>query len=90
MRVPVILSGSVVPEKSRGTIDDRPAELVDLYPTIVKVAGTTQTLDSPGLYLLGDQKHIGTFCEYHDAGTPAYMWRTKKMETHPLYGQTFI
>ncbi len=78
VRVPVILSGSVVPEKSRGTIDDRPAELVDLYPTIIKVAGTTQSLDSPGLDLLGDQKHIGTFCEYHDAGTPAYMWRTKK------------
>jgi arylsulfatase A-like enzyme len=76
VRVPVILSGSVVPENLRGTIDDRPAELVDLYPTIVKAAGTTQELDSPGLDLLGNQKHIGSFCEFHDSGAPAYMWRT--------------
>ena len=76
IRVPIILSGSVVPENLHGTIDDRPAELVDLYPTIMKAAGTTQELDSPGLDLLGDQKHTGSFCELHDSGSPAYMWRT--------------
>ena len=78
IRVPVILSGSVVPEQLRGTIDDRPAELVDLYPTIMKAAGTTQELDSPGLDLLGNQEHTGSFCEFHDSGSPAYMWRTNK------------
>jgi arylsulfatase len=78
IRVPVILSGSVVPENLRGTIDDRLAGLVDLYPTIVKVAGTTQALDSPGLDLLGDKEHKGSFCEFHDAGAPAYMWRTRE------------
>ena len=76
VRVPVILSGTMVPENLRGTVDDRPAELVDLYPTIVKAAGTTQELNSPGLDLLGNQKHIGSFSEYHDSGSPAYMWRT--------------
>ncbi len=78
VRIPVLLSGSVVPEGLRGSIDNRPAELVDLYPTIAKVAGTTQQLISPGLDLLGDHKHKGSFCEFHDSGAPAYMWRTKK------------
>lgn len=72
------LSGSVVPENRRGTIDERPAELVDLYPTMVKVAGIKQELDSPGLDLLGNQKHIGSFSEYHDSHSPAYMWRNAK------------
>ena len=78
VRIPIILSGSVVPESRRGTIDERPAELVDLYPTMVKVAGITQELDSPGLDLLGIQKHIGSFSEYHDSHSPAYMWRNAK------------
>lgn len=78
VRVPLILSGSMVPEQKCGTIDDRPVELVDLYPTIVKAAGTTQELDSPGLDLLGPREHPGAFSKYHDSGAPAYMWRTPK------------
>ncbi len=78
VRVPVILSGSVVPEVLRGTIDHRPAELVDLYPTLTKVAGTKHQFNAPGLDLLSDQKRKGSFCEFHDSGAPAYMWRTEK------------
>ena len=78
VRVPILLSGTVIPEGLRGTIDNRPAELVDLYPTIAKIAGTKQKLSSPGLNLLGNDKHIGSFCEFHDSGAPAYMWRTKQ------------
>lgn len=78
VRVPILLSGSVVPEALRGTIDHRPAELVDLYPTLAKVAGTKHQFSAPGLDLLSDQKHKGSFCEFHDSGAPAYMWRTKK------------
>jgi len=78
VRVPILLSGSVVPEVFRGIIDDRPSELVDLYPTIVKIAGSKQQLNSPGLDLLSDRKHKGSFCELHESGSPAYMWRTKK------------
>lgn len=78
VRVPIILSGSVVPEDLLGTIDKRSAELVDLYPTIAKVAGTKQQLNSPGLDLLSNQKHKGSFCEFHDSGAPAYMWRTNQ------------
>lgn len=78
VRVPILLSGSVIPKGLRGTIDNRPAELVDLYPTIAKVAGTGQQLSSPGLDLLSHLHHKGSFCEFHDSGTPAYMWRTKQ------------
>ena len=78
VRVPIILSGSVVPENRRGTVDERPAELVDLYPTMAKVSGIKQELDSPGLDLLGYQKHIGSFSEYYDSHSPAYMWRNAK------------
>ncbi|NOR66839.1 MAG: sulfatase-like hydrolase/transferase [Woeseiaceae bacterium] len=38
VRVPLIVSGSAVPKKLRGHTDHRPAELVDLYPTILKAA----------------------------------------------------
>jgi len=78
VRVPILLSGTVVPWKLRGTIDNRPAELVDLYPTITKVAGTTNQFQIPGLDLLSDKEHKGSFCELHESGSPAYMWRTKK------------
>jgi arylsulfatase A-like enzyme len=78
VRVPLILSGSAVPENLHGTVDERPAELVDLYPTIAREAEVSMELKPPGLNLLDDQKHIGSFSEYHDSGAPAYMWRTKK------------
>jgi arylsulfatase A-like enzyme len=75
VRIPILLSGAVVPERLRGTIDHRPAELVDIYPTLVRAAGTNQEYHSPGLDLLGDQRHKASFCEFHDSGAPAYMWR---------------
>lgn len=78
VRVPILLSGSVVPENLRNTIDNRPAELLDIYPTLVKAAGTNQEILSPGLDLLSNQKHKASFCEFHDSGSPAYMWRTPK------------
>lgn len=77
VRIPIFLSGTVVPEKSRGSIDNRPAELVDLYPTIAKTAGTSHQFNTPGLDLLSDKKHKGSFCELHESDSPAYMWRTK-------------
>lgn len=78
VKVPLVLSGTVVPELTRGTIDNRLVELVDIYPTLAGIAGVNQQVNSPGLDLLGEQGHIGSFCEYHDGGAPAYMWRTKK------------
>ena len=39
VRVPLILSGSAIPEQLRGTTEHRPVELVDLYPTLLGAAG---------------------------------------------------
>jgi len=77
VRVPVILSGSAVPQARRGTIDDRPVELLDLLPTISRVAGITAPAGLPGVDLLGGDRHLASFCEFHDSGAPAYMWRKK-------------
>ena len=76
VRVPLILAGSVVPSDRRGAVDERPAELVDILPTIAKTAGVTLPANLPGLDLLGEKKHAASFCEFHDADGPAWMWRT--------------
>jgi arylsulfatase A-like enzyme len=76
VRVPLILAGSVVPEARRGSRDERPAELVDVLPTIARVAGAPLPAGLPGLDLLGAKQHAASFCEFHDADGPAYMWRT--------------
>lgn len=83
VRVPLILSGSVIPKEKRGTVDDRAAELVDIIPTITNILGAQQNPMLPGLDLLGDKKKLGGFCEFYGGapnrmyGTPAYMWRKK-------------
>ena len=56
VRVPLILSGSVVPEELRGTVDDRPAELVDLIPTIQETLQIKTDPRQPGLNLLGEKR----------------------------------
>jgi arylsulfatase len=77
VRVPLIFSGSAVPEKLRGTRDHRPAELVDLYPTLLAAAGIEVPQQSAGLNLLSDQKRPASFCALHERRTEAaFMWRT--------------
>lgn len=82
VRVPMILAGSYIPEDRRGTVDDRPAELIDLVPTLSAAAGLPENLMLPGFDLLGREQRRGTFCEFHGKGAtaphsaPAYMWRT--------------
>lgn len=81
VRVPLIVSGSVVPEEKRGTVDRRPAELIDIIPTITDTLGIQGNPRLPGLSLLGDQQKLGSFTEFYGGapnrqfGTPAYMWR---------------
>jgi arylsulfatase A-like enzyme len=76
VRVPIILSGSVIPTARRGVVDDRPAELVDLFATLLGVAGANAPQGIQGFDLLNEPKRQASFCEFHDAGAPAYMWRT--------------
>jgi arylsulfatase A-like enzyme len=78
VRVPLILSGGALPAALRGRADDRPAELCDLYPTLARVAGVRPKAALPGADLLAPPAKSGSFCEYHDSGSPAYMWRNRE------------
>lgn len=85
VRVPLILSGSVVPANRRGEISDMTASLVDVLPTLLAGAGVEPPIIYPGINLLDeDQKNVGSYAEYHGAGcekperAPALMWRTEE------------
>lgn len=76
VRVPIILSGSILPDNLRNTTDHRPAELVDIYPTILNLAGIKQPPEGVGLNLLGGEKHIAGFSAIHQHPEQAsFMWR---------------
>ena len=76
-RVPMILGGTAIPDSLKGTIDHRPAELVDLFPTILAVAQTKSTQVRPGADLLSKPTKQAGFCELHERkDTASYMWRT--------------
>jgi arylsulfatase A-like enzyme len=78
VRVPLIVSGSAVPKQLRGQTDHRPAELVDLYPTILKTAEINIPGNPVGLNLLGSKKRPASFCGLHERKEEvAFMWRTK-------------
>ena len=81
VRVPLIVSGSALDKGLRGKVDGRPAELVDIIPTICDVAGIKADPRMPGYSLLREPKRSGAFCEMHGGGpegvqpAPAWMWR---------------
>lgn len=68
VRVPLIICGSAVPASAGGLVDDRPAELVDILPTLVEAAGGTPDPRLPGRSLLGPPGRCGAFCEMHGSG----------------------
>lgn len=82
VRVPLIISGNAVVPELHGMVSDRPAELIDLVPTLCDTAGIPT--DLPGENLFEAPVREGTFCEYHGGGmdeenpAPSYMWRTSK------------
>ena len=83
IRVPLLISGTGVPDLLRGSTDDRPAELVDVLPTLIAIAGGQAEPELPGRSLLSTQCRIATFTEMHGKGyenlqaAPAYCWRKK-------------
>jgi len=80
VRVPLILAGPGT--RQQGTVDERPAELVDVLPTLLSVAEQTTPPQLPGASLLAEPARAGSFSEMHGTGyekaqkAPAYMWRT--------------
>jgi len=78
VRVPIILSGSALSEELRGQVDKRPAELVDVYPTLLKAAGINVPAYAVGEDLLRETGVRGAnFCGLHErADEAAFMWRT--------------
>lgn len=67
VRVPVIISGSALPKQWKGKVDKRPAELVDVYPTLLKVAGITVPEKVVGINLLNkDESREASFCALHE------------------------
>jgi arylsulfatase A-like enzyme len=82
VRVPLMVAGPGVPTHLSGTVDDRPAELVDVLPTLLSVAGEATPPEFPGASLLAEPVRAGCFTEMHGTGyekvqkAPAYMWRT--------------
>jgi arylsulfatase A-like enzyme len=77
-----MVAGPNVLAHLRGTDDYRPAELVDVLPTLLSVAGETIPPEFPGASLLDEPVRAGCFTEMHGTGyekiqkPPAYMWRT--------------
>jgi arylsulfatase len=78
VRVPLVLSGTALPEGFRGRTDPRPAELLDVYPTLLKAAGIEVPATAEGLDLLGQGEYREAgFCGLHEKPDEAsFMWRT--------------
>lgn len=78
VRVPLIISGSALPEEFRRKVDKRPAEVIDIYPTLLKAAGLEISDELPGIDLLSSESRPANFCALHERkNEAAFMWRTE-------------
>ncbi|MGQ1783633.1 MULTISPECIES: sulfatase family protein [unclassified Saccharicrinis] len=79
VRVPIIISGAALPEDWKGKEDARPAELVDIYPTLLKAAGIEVPEKSAGMNLLEkNATRKASFCALHERKDEAsFMVRTQ-------------
>jgi len=79
VRVPMVLSGTYIDKTKKGTVDERNVQLTDIYTTLQHVAGVEKSPYLSGLDLLNPaENRSGTFCDMHEEGRPAYMWRNKE------------
>jgi arylsulfatase len=82
VRVPMIVAGPGVDRS--GIVDERPAELVDVLPTLLDAAGEDIPDALPGFSLLSDFSRTASFAEMHGRGyeeyqrAPDVMFRTKE------------
>ena len=59
------------------TVDSRPAELVDIYTTLMHFVGEQVPEELPGIDLLDGETRTANFCALHERPTEAaFMWRT--------------
>jgi arylsulfatase A-like enzyme len=79
VRVPMIISGSALPNEWKGKLDARPAELVDVYPTLLKAAGIEVPQKAVGINLLDkNETREASFCALHEREKEAsFMVRTQ-------------
>ena len=79
VRVPIIIAGSALPEEWKGKKDTRPAELVDVYPTLLKAAGSEVPEKAAGINLLNkNETREASFCALHEReNEAAFMVRTE-------------
>lgn len=81
VRVPLAISGPGIAPDRCGEVA-APAELVDLLPTILTLAGVPVPAYLPGRDLMAGPARYGSFAEMHGSGAetlqaaPIYMWRT--------------
>lgn len=81
VRVPLIIANKTITESKSGSIDTRPAELVDILPTLLDIAEEDTPSYLSGRSLLKDPCRQGQFAEFHGSGYheeqygPKYMWR---------------
>jgi arylsulfatase len=80
VRVPFIIAGSALPKEWKGKEDTSPAELVDVYPTLLKAAGIEVPEKAVGINLLDkNETRSATFCALHERKDEAsFMVRTQK------------
>lgn len=94
VRVPLILAGPTVPATAKGTRDSRPAELVDLFPTLLEATGQPVPDTLPGENLLMPGTRVAAYSEMHGNGSdpiqraPALMWRNKDWKLIVFYDGT--
>jgi choline-sulfatase len=76
--VPFVMTG---PGVTPGRVEDGPVSLIDLYPTILDVAGVTPPADRAGLSLLPDNavpRDRAVFSEYHAVGAVSGAFMIRK------------
>jgi choline-sulfatase len=75
----MIISGSALPDEWKGKLDTRPAELVDVYPTLLKAAGIEVPQKAVGINLLDkNETREASFCALHEREKEAsFMVRTQ-------------
>lgn len=80
IRVPLILSGDCLSLAWQGTVDERPASLVDVVPTLLESAGIEAPHELAGESLFQQPARTGAFAEFRNGNhtSPSsfsWMWR---------------